>query len=654
MSRRPPIAGTTRKPRSKTVRLVEPGDAAAEESRKPWWVRYLRPKGNLSKTELRVLGALAIVPLLVMLVRIMALPGVLGPGFHGPMIDVLRTIGSSLTQAFSLTSVPAAERDRVLYLLFVPTCALFVALARLTFGIRVLGFRSILIAVGFHECGIVPSLFLIAAVVLTIVLVRPWLKRIRLPLYARVSVILCIVAMTMVAAILAAPWMRSDILWGVVYFPVIVLGMLAEGIARTLNHDSMLSASWRALTTVLLAFLLAILGQVPALRAVLLQFPELLLTQIVAIVLISEFLDFRLFQDWDSKVAGMALPKLLSDAGAYRVAVVRNSADAGVIGRSGIPSPKKRGLGSVQGIVDALREGGHTVRVLEGDTSLLNELRRFMPPNPRTGQPGGIVFNLAHGIQGEAPYTHVPAMLEMSGIAYTGAAPLGHALTLDRFVAKTLMQQAGVLTPAFCLMASAKDDSGNLHYPLVVKPRHESSYELTIVEDRPQLENAVKGVLRRYRQAAVVEEYIAGRQMSVALLGNDPIECMPLVEIVAGRRDKICPAPTDEVLAKQIRRSARATFRACGCRDYARVDLRVGELGNPYVIEINTIGILSRGGAFVQAGEQAGYPFAQLVCRIVEVARTRYLAREPVRRVDAPPQSDIGAEALRSKVSPLH
>ncbi len=605
--------------------------------------KVLRPKGNLSRTELRLLVLLAVLPLVILLIRVMALPGVMSAGLD---FGVLRSIGGALNQTFSLASVPPDEREQVLYLLLLPTCAVLVSLTRLTFGIRVLGFRSILIAVGFHQCGIIPSLFLITVAVLTIVLVRPWLRKIRLPYYARVSVILCIVAVTMVAALLAGPWMRSDLLWGVVYFPVIVLGMLSEGIARTLDHDNMVAATWRAITTILLAFLIAIICRIPWLRDLLLQFPELVLTQIVGIVMIAEFLDLRLFQDWDSKVAGMVLPKLFSTGGAYRVAVVRNRADTGVIGQLGRGTSEKHRRRSVQKVVDALRAGGHTVKVLEGDTSLLKELRQFIPPNPRTGEPGGIVFNLAHGIQGQGPPTHVPAMLEMAGVAYTGPTPLGLALALDRFVVKTVMQEAGVPTPAFCLMTTAKDEVADLRYPLIVKPRYESPYALKIVEDRQQLKAAVKMVVRRYRQEAVVEEYIEGRQIHVALLGNDRLECFPLVELGAGKRDRTCPASLDPVVERQIRHHAKTTFRACSCRDYARIDVRIGRSGIPYVCEIHTVGILATGGSFARAGAQEGYAFDRLMRRIIEVARARYLSAESVTPMSLDPPSEAKPDSV--------
>lgn len=604
------------------VRTIAP----VKRSRRTILPRNLHPDRKLSKTELRILGILALVPMLTMLARVLAMPGVVDAGWHWGPLDLIRNFGNTLNQSFSLTAVPADQRDHVVFLLFIPTCAMLIELARLTFGIRVLGFRSILISVGFHQAGILSSLLLIGIVVATVVLVRPWLKRTGLPYFARVSVILCIVATTMVLALLAGPWMRSSLLWGAAFFPVIVLGMLAEGIAGTLDRDNMLAASWRAATTILLAFLIALLGRVPALRQMLLQCPEIVVTQIVAIVMIGVFLDLRLLQDWDARVAGMALPKLLSKGKKFRIAVVCNHTRAGTIGRLGRQTPDKHLRRSVQATVDALRGGGHTVRVVEGDMSLLGALRQFMPSDPETGRPGGIVLNLAHGIQGDGRYVHVPAMLEMSGVAYAGAAPLGQALALDRMAIKTLLHQAGIATPAFHLMAKPDDELHGLQYPLAVWPRHEPGRRAVVVHNRAQLTRAVKKVIQRYGQEAVVEEHLAGRRIQVSLLGNSPIECLPLVEMMLADRAKVCPAPIDKVMERKVRASAKAVFRLCGCRDYARIDMVLGPPSTPYVESINTMAILERRGSFALAGAQAGYTYSKLMCRVVEVARARYLA----------------------------
>jgi len=591
----------------------------------------LRPKGHLAPSDRWILGLLALAPLVSVAIRVLALPGMVGPE-----LGILRDIGHALDDILSLGAIPPDQREHVLYLLFLPTCALLVALARLTFGIQVLGFRSILISVGFRQSGIVPSLLLITVSVATIVLVRPWLRRIRLPYYGRVSVILCIVALTMVGPLIAGPWVLPGVLWGAAYFPVIVLGMLAEGVAHTLDRDNVVTASWRAITTIVLAFVCALVCWVPALQGLMLQYPELVLTQIAGIVLTSEYLDLRLFQDWDKQVARRILSRTRERDGGSRVAVVRNRLHPIDPGTAGLPA-RRQALRSVQKVVDALRAGGHTVKVLEGDASLLKGLDRFLSPDATGGEKRGMVLNLAHGVHGDAPATQVPALLEMSGIPYVGPTPLGHAMASDRVVAKTLLQRAAIPTPAFLVMTRAGEAPGRLRYPLVVRPRLEPGAKGKTVADRRELGRAIRRVLRRHGQEALVEERIAGRRISVALIGNDPLECLPLVELDRRRREKICPAAIVDRLAQRVRERARAAFRACGCRDYARVDLCVSDDGEVWVLEVKTLGILACRGMFARAGLTAGYPFDRLVCRIIEVAESRTDARGilPV----APPSS---------------
>ena len=193
------------------------------------------------------------------------------------------------------------------------------------------------------------------------------------------------------------------------------------------------------------------------------------------------------------------------------IAVVRNRRAEGVIYRSAKRCPETYGRKTVQRVVDALRGHGHVVHCIEADRTRLGELAALRPH---------LVLNLAYGIQGECRYTHVPAMLEMAGVPYTGATPLGHAVSLDKVVAKVLMRDAGVPTPSWAVL-TAPGDPRDLRYPMVVKPRHEStSYGLRLVHDRPQLDAAVLAIVDRYKQDALVEEYIDGREVCVGLLGN--------------------------------------------------------------------------------------------------------------------------------------
>jgi len=125
---------------------------------------------------------------------------------------------------------------------------------------------------------------------------RPLLKAIHLPYFGRVSVILSAVAAIMVIAVLFGPWLKIEAMRGVVYFPVVVLCLAGEGFARTLSKEGLRSATWRGTMTALVAVLITLLSQMPALEHLLLRFPELLVAQVACIVVISEFLDLRLLQ----------------------------------------------------------------------------------------------------------------------------------------------------------------------------------------------------------------------------------------------------------------------------------------------------------------------------------------------------------------------
>jgi D-alanine-D-alanine ligase len=245
-------------------------------------------------------------------------------------------------------------------------------------------------------------------------------------------------------------------------------------------------------------------------------------------------------------------------------------------------------------------------------------------------------------------------MLEMAGVPYTGSSPLGHTLALDKIITKTLIRAAGIPTPADCVMRTGRETSPTtLRFPVVVKPRHEStSFGLRLVERREDLADAVDAVVSQYEQEALVEEYIDGREVCAAMLGNDKLEILPLVEHEFGDRQvrmvtwedkfhkttlpapKVCPAPLEEQLAEKIRAIAAATFHACHCRDYARVDLRIDAQGRPWVLEINSMASLGRDGSYVCAAGAAGYTHAALVNRIVDVAYLRYFGTVAPRHAD--------------------
>ncbi|MER8912065.1 ATP-grasp domain-containing protein [Mesorhizobium sp. M0854] len=325
-----------------------------------------------------------------------------------------------------------------------------------------------------------------------------------------------------------------------------------------------------------------------------------------------------------------------------RVAVVLNHDRMGVINRFGQLCPKRDDRKTVESVVAALQEGGHETLLCEGDKGLLTTLEQFMPPDPEA-RPSGIVFNMAYGIQGECRLTHLPAMLEMAGVPYTGSSPLGHGLAFDKVVTKRLIRDCGVPTPNFRVMRRGTERTGDLRFPLVVKPRLESdSCGLQLVHEPAQLRQAVEAIVAQYAQDALVEEYIEGREIWIALLGNGELEVLPPVEQDFGHRktrllswedkmhmagaapQRICPAQIGSKLARTLRDISVATFRACECRDYARVDFRIDRSGQPFVLEINSMPGLGMTSAYVLAATTAGYSFSSLFNRILHIANTRY------------------------------
>ncbi|ESX09784.1 hypothetical protein X766_33225 [Mesorhizobium sp. LSJC255A00] len=326
-----------------------------------------------------------------------------------------------------------------------------------------------------------------------------------------------------------------------------------------------------------------------------------------------------------------------------RIAIVSNFDHTGVINRFGQPCPDEyRPGGTIESLVAALQEGGHETLLCEGDKRLLAALERLMPPDPQA-RPSGFVFNAAEGIQGEYRYSHVPAMLELAGVPYTGSSPLGHGLAQDKVLTKRLLRDAGVPTPNFCVMRRGTESTGDLRFPVVVKSRlEECSLGLKLVHEPAQLRQAVEEAVAQYGQDALVEEYIEGREIYVALIGNGELEVLPLVEQDFGDRElrlftsedkqnitgttlqEICPAQIGRNLATMLGDVSVATFRACQCRDYARVDLRIDRSGQPFVLEINAMPWLGTTSIYALAATTAGYSYPSLVNRILDVAHTRY------------------------------
>jgi D-alanine-D-alanine ligase len=572
------------------------------------WSALIRPKGHLDRRTRIVLTVLACLPLLVMASRALAAAG--APWSDKPLfvLEPLRAFGGFANRYLTFAWAPPSTQTTVAYLLLLPMGALLVALFRLTLGIRVLGLRAILLAVGFQVVGLFASLALMLVVIGAILLARPWMRRIQLPLYARLTFILSVCATIMLGASLAAPWLHSEALWRVAFFPVIIMAMVAEAVAKTLEQDNAVTAVWRGGWTVLLALLIVLIdGPIAYLGY---QLPELLLTQLVAIIVVAEFIDWRLLEDWPDRIAARIAGGHPASARRPKLVIVGN--------RDG-------GTPHVPALDAALRAQGFDVAVVEGDAGTLSEVTRRLRRDPRQGTLGGIVFNAATMGSGEGGLAQVPALLEMGRIPYTGPGPLAQALLADRFALLTALARVEVPVPRHALL-DALDSDAAIGFPASVRPRGEPEVRRIIARNDRVLRRAVRMIRRKYGKPAVVEGLVIGRKISVALLGNEPVECLPLVELEGpGRRT--CPAELHPAVADRIRVCAQLAYQTAGCRDYGRVDIRLASGDEPVVVDVKCTGLFARRGTFLMAAEAAGYDFATVMRRIVSEAAQRYVPR---------------------------
>jgi len=259
-----------------------------------------------------------------------------------------------------------------------------------------------------------------------------------------------------------------------------------------------------------------------------------------------------------------------------------------------------------------------------------------------------IVFNLSEGLEGRNRESQVPILLEMKGIPFVGADALTLGITLDKVMAKKIFIAEGIPTPKFFEVNSYEELNNTDHcaFPLIVKPRFEGSSkglsEKSRVENKDDLERQVKLILDTYKQPALIEEFISGQEFTVAIVGNDPAEVLPIVQvkidgkldlnekfytfarIASDKLEYVCPAQIDKALENKIKDYALKVYRAVDCFDFGRVDFRVDKQGNPYVLEINPLPSLSTEDVFMLISKTIGITYEEMVGRILNSAFKRY------------------------------
>ncbi len=286
---------------------------------------------------------------------------------------------------------------------------------------------------------------------------------------------------------------------------------------------------------------------------------------------------------------------------------------------------------------------GHQVVHLGGGSAFLDAIRRI---------PVDFVFNIAEGRGAHrSREAQIPSVLEMLGIPYAGSDPLTLALCLDKPSAKSVALSAGIPTPPYLLIEQMDDlkgaCNGSLTFPVVVKPAFEGSSKgingNSRVDRQEDLEQPVRQILQRYRQPALVEQFVPGMEVTVGLVGNNPPEVVAVMEVAprTGPDENFmytldvkrnwqqtisyrCPPLLPASCVQRIEALAGSLFKLLGCRDLARLDFRVAPDERVYFLEANPLpGLSPQNSDLPLMASLSGWSYSQLIETILNVALAR-------------------------------
>ena len=223
------------------------------------------------------------------------------------VLMIARTPGlptaEAMAEQVSLASLPADLTRRLQHILFVPIGALAVVFVRLTLGLRMLGpFRSILLAVAFQRTGVTVGMTFLLITTVTVLGLRAAIRGLHLPYFGRIMVLLSGVAVMMMMGVMVGSWLEFEPAQTVVFMPIVVLCLVADAFARTMDREGLRSALWRGTVTVLVAMVLTAVVRLPDLSHLMVNFPELVLAQIGLMIIVSRPLAWRLLDDWNPRV----------------------------------------------------------------------------------------------------------------------------------------------------------------------------------------------------------------------------------------------------------------------------------------------------------------------------------------------------------------
>jgi D-alanine-D-alanine ligase len=301
-------------------------------------------------------------------------------------------------------------------------------------------------------------------------------------------------------------------------------------------------------------------------------------------------------------------------------------------------------IGAVEDAVRAIGHHYYVMAIRDDILPAIHWLREIRPD---------VVFNLCESVYGNSCFEmNIPAMLDLFKIPYTGSPPLTLGLCQDKGKVKDILLSQGILTPRYRIFDRGADSINGNGFPIIVKPLHEDGSlgisRDSVVFDEASLIRQIDYVIERYRQPALVEEYVDGRELNVGLIEtNGKLKALPVSEIdysefpgdipkICGYEAKwvtesieyqkskpVCPAPLERAVRERVEDVAIRVYKLFGCRDYARVDMRVDRDGNAYVIEVNPNPDISPQSGMARAIKAEGMTYEDFICGLIEKAFQR-------------------------------
>ena len=315
----------------------------------------------------------------------------------------------------------------------------------------------------------------------------------------------------------------------------------------------------------------------------------------------------------------------------------------------GTPDPigRKSSLDRLHSVAAALRASGYRLQTLEFKDDWAAVLKKISKCRM------DLIFNLCEEFRGHSKFEmNIAALLELIAAPFTGSSSLVLGLSQDKGKTKSLLANHGIPTPACVVYAPGERKiSPSLRYPLIAKPAYEDGSlgidNDALATDEKVLRRKVKNIHRAYRQPALVEEYIEGRELNVSIVGNEKPQVLPISEIdfstmpaglpricsyaakwMEGSSEfthtrPLCPTDLPPGIRKRVNAVALQSYRLLDCRDYARVDIRLSPRGVPYVLEINANPDISPDAGMVRSAMAVGFSYNSFISRIAEVALAR-------------------------------